>query len=92
MWPVRGLRGRKGGAICNPASEHCHIELIWVLFRSNLDALTQNCPMLQVRYMIDPATPTGTCAVCVAEGDRSLVAYLAAANNYKVGLASSVFF
>jgi adenosine kinase len=39
---------------------------------------------MNVRYMIDPATPTGTCAVCVAEGDRSLVAYLAAANNYKV--------
>lgn len=37
----------------------------------------------QVRYLVDAATPTGTCAVCVVGGERSLVANLAAANNYK---------
>ncbi|MEW5301811.1 MAG: hypothetical protein WDW36_004647 [Sanguina aurantia] len=40
------------------------------------------CPP-QVRYLVDAATPTGTCAVCVVGGERSLVANLAAANNYK---------
>ena len=35
--------------------------------------------------MIDQDTATGTCAVCVSkDGSRSLVANLAAANNYKV--------
>lgn len=35
--------------------------------------------------MVDPDTATGTCAVCVSkDGSRSLVANLAAANNYKV--------
>lgn len=34
--------------------------------------------------MIDESTPTGTCGCCIADGDRSLVANLAAANNYKV--------
>ncbi|CAG9460511.1 unnamed protein product [Pedinophyceae sp. YPF-701] len=34
-------------------------------------------------YFIDPEAPTGTCAVCVKDGERSLVANLAAANNYK---------
>jgi hypothetical protein len=33
--------------------------------------------------MVDPATPTGTCAVCIVGGERSLVANLAAANNFK---------
>lgn len=35
-------------------------------------------------YMVDEATPTGTCAACIVGGERSLVANLAAANNYKV--------
>lgn len=39
---------------------------------------------VNVQYMEDEATPTGTCAVCVVGMDRSLVANLAAANNYKV--------
>lgn len=39
---------------------------------------------VNVQYMVDAATPTGTCAVCVVDSDRSLVANLAAANNYKV--------
>ena len=39
---------------------------------------------VDVRYFVDPATPSGTCAVAVKGGERSLVANLAAANNYKV--------
>lgn len=34
-------------------------------------------------YMKDPETPTGTCAVLVKDGERSLIANLAAANNFK---------
>lgn len=35
--------------------------------------------------MVDDDAATGTCAVCVSkDGSRSLVANLAAANNYKV--------
>jgi pfkB family carbohydrate kinase len=39
---------------------------------------------VNVQYMVDESTPTGTCAVCIVDKDRSLVANLAAANNYKV--------
>jgi hypothetical protein len=35
--------------------------------------------------MVDSSTPTGTCAAAILGGERSLVANLAAANNYKVG-------
>ena len=35
-------------------------------------------------YMEDAATPTGTCGVLVKDGERSLVAALNAANNYKM--------
>lgn len=35
-------------------------------------------------YLIDESTPTGTCAVCVVDLERSLCANLSAANNYKV--------
>lgn len=38
----------------------------------------------ECRYMKDEATPTGTCAVCIVDAERSLVANLAAANNYKL--------
>lgn len=38
---------------------------------------------VNAQYMIDPATPTGTCAVCVLDKERSLVANLGAANNLK---------
>eukprot|EP00611_Tribonema_gayanum_P021578 TRINITY_DN4179_c0_g1_i3.p1 TRINITY_DN4179_c0_g1~~TRINITY_DN4179_c0_g1_i3.p1 ORF type:complete len:285 (+),score=106.12 TRINITY_DN4179_c0_g1_i3:2290-3144(+) len=38
---------------------------------------------VQVHYMHDDGTPTGTCAVLVHGGERSLVANLAAANNFK---------
>jgi len=34
-------------------------------------------------YMVDDTTPTGTCAVLVNGGERSLIANLAAANNFK---------
>jgi len=34
-------------------------------------------------YMVDKATPTGTCAVLITGNDRSLVANLSAANNFK---------
>merc|ERR1712176_1603774 len=34
-------------------------------------------------YMVDKSTPTGTCAVCITGNDRSLVANLSAANNFK---------
>jgi len=35
-------------------------------------------------YMVDKSTATGTCAVCIVDKERSLVANLSAANNYKV--------
>lgn len=39
---------------------------------------------VNVQYYVDESTPTGTCAACVVGGERSLVANLAAANNYKI--------
>merc|ERR1719326_1872841 len=36
-----------------------------------------------VHYMVDSKTPTGTCAVPIKDNERSLVANLSAANNYK---------
>uniref|UniRef100_A0A7S0WY16 Adenosine kinase n=1 Tax=Chlamydomonas leiostraca TaxID=1034604 RepID=A0A7S0WY16_9CHLO len=44
---------------------------------------------VNVRYQVDPATPTGTCAVCVTGIERSLVANLAAANNFKADFAKA---
>ena len=38
---------------------------------------------VNVMYMVDPSAPTGTCAVCIKGGERSLIANLGAANNYK---------
>jgi len=38
---------------------------------------------VKVHYMKDDTTPTGTCAVLVKGGERSLIANLAAANNFK---------
>lgn len=37
---------------------------------------------MDAHYYIDDKTPTGTCAVLVNSGDRSLVANLAAANKF----------
>lgn len=39
---------------------------------------------VHAEYMIDSTTPTGTCGCCIVGGERSLVANLAAANNYKI--------
>ncbi|KAJ7975052.1 Adenosine kinase [Quillaja saponaria] len=39
---------------------------------------------VNVHYYEDETAPTGTCAVCVLGGERSLVANLSAANCYKV--------
>ncbi|KAL5546153.1 hypothetical protein UlMin_005840 [Ulmus minor] len=38
---------------------------------------------VNVHYQEDESTPTGTCAVCIVSGERSLVANLSAANCYK---------
>ncbi|KAL9180620.1 hypothetical protein ACHAXT_011073 [Thalassiosira profunda] len=38
---------------------------------------------VKVHYMKDESAPTGTCAVLVKGGERSLIANLAAANNFK---------
>ena len=38
---------------------------------------------VNVKYLKDATTPTGTCAALIVNHDRSLVANLAAANNYK---------
>jgi adenosine kinase len=38
---------------------------------------------VKTNYMVDASTPTGTCAVIVKDGERSLCAALNAANNYK---------
>lgn len=45
---------------------------------------TASADGVDVRYHIDESTPTGTCAACIVGGERSLVANLAAANNYKI--------
>ena len=42
-------------------------------------------PLPQAIYQVDDSAPTGTCGVCIMDGERSLVANLGAANNYKVG-------
>jgi len=39
---------------------------------------------VRVQYLVDESAATGTCGVCVVDSDRSLVANLGAANNYKV--------
>ncbi|KAL6051595.1 Adenosine kinase [Balamuthia mandrillaris] len=47
---------------------------------------------LDVHYLEDPDTPTGTCAVLVTNKDRSLVANLSAANCYKKDHLDNNFF
>ncbi|CAL1399278.1 unnamed protein product [Linum trigynum] len=49
------------------------------------EEMKKNCKLagVNVRYYEDESTPTGTCAVCVLGGERSLVANLSAANCYK---------
>jgi len=52
----------------------------------NGDKLKEACGKDGVNgvYMIDESTPTGTCACCILDKERSLVTNLSAANNYKV--------
>eukprot|EP00475_Leptophrys_vorax_P043123 TRINITY_DN8193_c0_g1_i1.p1 TRINITY_DN8193_c0_g1~~TRINITY_DN8193_c0_g1_i1.p1 ORF type:complete len:353 (-),score=60.30 TRINITY_DN8193_c0_g1_i1:238-1236(-) len=47
--------------------------------------MTKNCTAVgvNVHYREDDTTPTGTCAVLIVGGERSLIANLAAANCYK---------
>ncbi|XP_065856426.1 adenosine kinase 2-like isoform X2 [Euphorbia lathyris] len=49
------------------------------------EEMKKNCKLagVNVQYYEDESAPTGTCAVCVVGGERSLVANLAAANCYK---------
>merc|ERR1719284_316009 len=47
--------------------------------KSACEAAGVACP-----YMVDSSTPTGTCAVCILDKERSLCTDLNAANNYKV--------
>ncbi|CAN1238016.1 Adenosine kinase 2 [Linum grandiflorum] len=49
------------------------------------EEMTKNAKQagVNVHYCVDEAAPTGTCAVCVLDGQSSLVANLSAANCYK---------
>ncbi|CAN6484672.1 unnamed protein product [Victoria cruziana] len=49
------------------------------------EEMTKNSKLagVNVHYYEDESAPTGTCAVCVVGGERSLVANLSAANCYK---------
>lgn len=51
----------------------------------NADIMTEKAKEvgLNTAYQVDESTPTGTCAVLITGKDRSLVAHLAAANNFK---------
>eukprot|EP00485_Elphidium_margaritaceum_P002298 CAMPEP_0202686208 /NCGR_PEP_ID=MMETSP1385-20130828/2016_1 /ASSEMBLY_ACC=CAM_ASM_000861 /TAXON_ID=933848 /ORGANISM="Elphidium margaritaceum" /LENGTH=366 /DNA_ID=CAMNT_0049340739 /DNA_START=40 /DNA_END=1140 /DNA_ORIENTATION=+ len=44
---------------------------------------------VECNFMIDEKTATGTCAVCLTGKERSLVANLAAANNFKIAHCST---
>ena len=39
---------------------------------------------VNANFMVDAATPTGSCAVLIRGAERALIANLSAANNYKV--------
>eukprot|EP00899_Mesostigma_viride_P012911 jgi/Mesvir1/21620/Mv04043-RA.1 len=52
-------------------------------FARKMQESATDCGM-KVSYLVDEATPTGTCAVLVVGHNRSLVANLGAANNYKL--------
>jgi adenosine kinase len=52
-------------------------------FADKMAATCRDQDGVDARYMVDESTATGTCAVCVVGGERSLVANLAAANNFK---------
>jgi len=52
----------------------------------NAEHMTDSCKKagVNVNYHVDESTPTGTCAACVVDNDRSMVAALQAADLYKV--------
>jgi len=52
-------------------------------YAQQLEQCAQGQDGVLVHYMKDPDTPTGTCAALIVGGERSLVANLAAANNFK---------
>jgi len=52
------------------------------LFGKELEKCAKNDGVF-THYMQDPKEPTGTCAVLVKDGERSLIAHLGAANNFK---------
>merc|ERR1719329_1102744 len=52
---------------------------------ANADTMKAECEKAGVNalYMVDPSTPTGSCACCILGKERSLCTNLHAANNYK---------
>jgi len=52
---------------------------------ANADTMKAECDKagVQALYMVDDATPTGSCACCILGTERSLCTNLHAANNYK---------
>merc|ERR1719440_999995 len=52
---------------------------------ANADTMKAECEKagVQACYMVDPSTPTGSCACCILGKERSLCTNLHAANNYK---------
>jgi len=52
-------------------------------FAERMAAACRDAGGVDARYLVDASAATGTCAVCVLGGERSLVANLAAANNFK---------
>jgi adenosine kinase len=52
---------------------------------ANADTMKAECDKAGVNalYMVDPSTPTGSCACCILGKERSLCTNLHAANNYK---------
>lgn len=57
-------------------------------FAAKMAATCRDADGVDARYSVDPSASTGTCAVCVVGGERSLVANLAAANNFKADFLS----
>lgn len=68
-----------------PAGSACYMGCVGKdAFADKMAATCRDADGVDARYMVDPSAATGTCAVCVVGGERSLVANLAAANNFKV--------
>ncbi|KAI3957360.1 hypothetical protein MKW98_003081 [Papaver atlanticum] len=56
---------------------------IWCIGKEKFGEEMKKTPNLLVQYYEDETAPTGTCAVCIVGGERSLIANLSAANCYK---------